>query len=140
MRNRATAIIIKDEKILLFRRIKKGLEYFIFPGGGVEENETTEEALKREVGEELSLEISKWKHLFDMEVNVPPVFLGHAHQKYFLYLIEEYTGTPEIGGPEKEANREDNQFHLVWIPIINLSKMDNLYPKEIISKLNKHHK
>jgi len=66
MRQRATAIVVKDNKIILLKRIKNGSEYFIFPGGGVDEGETVEQGLVREVKEELSLDISTWKHLFDL--------------------------------------------------------------------------
>ena len=135
MRNRATAILIKEHKILLMRRVKNGSEYFIFPGGGVEEGETIEDALKREVKEELSLDILEWKHLFDIEVEVPPVFLGTKDQKYFVFMIDRYTGVPEIGGPEKESDNEDNQHHLVWIPIKELSRMNNLYPLPVVKNL-----
>ncbi len=34
---RVAAVIIKDDKILLIRRIKNGQEYYVFPGGGVKE-------------------------------------------------------------------------------------------------------
>jgi ADP-ribose pyrophosphatase YjhB (NUDIX family) len=42
IRKRATAIIIENGKILLIKRIKSGMEYFVVPGGGVEEGETLE--------------------------------------------------------------------------------------------------
>jgi len=41
-------VIIKDNKILLIKRTKKDSVYWVIPGGAVEENETREEALKRE--------------------------------------------------------------------------------------------
>ena len=56
-RERASAVIIKDNKILLMKRVKPNLEYFVFPGGGVEKNESLDDTLKREVKEELSLDI-----------------------------------------------------------------------------------
>jgi mutator protein MutT len=135
MRNRATAVIIKDNKILLIKRIKNGSEYFIFPGGGVEEGETVEQALKREVKEELSLDINTWKHLYDIEVNVPPVFTGDMHQKYFIFIIDKYQGIPEIGGPEKDRISEDNQYFIEWMSIGDLKNKDNIYPVEVSKNL-----
>jgi 8-oxo-dGTP diphosphatase len=57
MRQRVSGIIIKEGKILLIRRVKEGREYFVFPGGGVEDNESVEEALVRELKEEASIDI-----------------------------------------------------------------------------------
>jgi 8-oxo-dGTP diphosphatase len=55
------AIIYNDDKILCVQRPKNKYSYisekFEFPGGKIEEGETEVEALKREIQEELSLEI-----------------------------------------------------------------------------------
>lgn len=48
MKTRAAGIIIKDGKILLMRRVKDGREYFVFPGGSIEKNETPKNSLRQE--------------------------------------------------------------------------------------------
>jgi 8-oxo-dGTP diphosphatase len=55
----AVAIIEKEGRILIARRIKNDpLKYrWEFPGGKVEEGETAEECVKREVFEELGIDI-----------------------------------------------------------------------------------
>ena len=57
---RAYAVIIHNNKILLTKDV--GEVGWKFPGGHVEENETFEQALIREIKEEVSLEvkIEKW--------------------------------------------------------------------------------
>ena len=54
-------VIINEKKILCAQRAKNNLNYiskkFEFPGGKIEKFETDEQCLKREILEELSLEI-----------------------------------------------------------------------------------
>ena len=57
MRNRAAAIIIRDRALLLIHRQKPGRDYYILPGGGVELDESFEEACIREVKEETGLDV-----------------------------------------------------------------------------------
>ena len=52
-RNRGAAIIVQEGKIALIKRIREDETYYVFPGGGIEEGETPEEATKREIFEEL---------------------------------------------------------------------------------------
>ena len=56
------AIIFNNLEILCVQRPYNKYDYisykYEFPGGKIEENETEEKALKREIQEELSLEIS----------------------------------------------------------------------------------
>lgn len=140
MRHRAVGIVIKDGKILLMHRLKNGREYYVFPGGGVEENENFEEALKREMMEELGVEISGQKLLFEFENELQGrdnvQLTGNPNEHYF--LIKNFSGEPELGGPEKEMMNEQNQYYLEWLNIIdiNIEKMPNLYPQEAVKKLS----
>lgn len=56
-RNRGAAIIVQEGKIALIKRIQEDETYYVFPGGGIEEGETPEEATKREIFEELGVYI-----------------------------------------------------------------------------------
>lgn len=51
---RVSALIKKDDKILIHHQIQKG--HYTLPGGRVKEGESTIEALKREVMEEMGFE------------------------------------------------------------------------------------
>lgn len=55
IRVRVGAIIVKDGSILLVKHKKGESVYWLLPGGGVEPKETLQQALAREVKEELSL-------------------------------------------------------------------------------------
>jgi ADP-ribose pyrophosphatase YjhB (NUDIX family) len=54
-RIRVAALIRWQNRVLLCRQEKPGKEYWLLPGGGVEGGETLDEALRRELGEELGL-------------------------------------------------------------------------------------
>lgn len=118
---RAVGVIIKDNNILLIKRIKNGRLYFIFPGGSVERGETIEDTVIREMKEEVSLNVKPSKLLFQIK--------NRGREEYY-FLIKEFSGTPAIGGPEKERMNEDNQYHPIWIPLTDLINLDNLHPEE----------
>ncbi len=52
-RNRMRLSLLQEGKIALIKRIQEDETYYVFPGGGIEEGETPEEATKREIFEEL---------------------------------------------------------------------------------------
>ena len=120
MSQRAAGVIIKDNKILLMRRIKNNQEYYVFPGGGVEKGESAEEAAIREIKEELSLDIKIDKLLFEIE--------NQGRQEYY-YLIKEFSGQPWLGGEEKQRMNENNQYYPVWVELDKLADLGNLYPE-----------
>lgn len=54
---KAAGIIIKDRKLLFTRA--QDMDFFIDPGGKIEEGETAEQALIRELKEELSIDVNE---------------------------------------------------------------------------------
>jgi len=75
------AVIIVDNKILCVQRNKTRFEYtsyrYEFPGGKVEKHETTEQALIREIREEL---------LMDITIQRPFLTTQHAYPDFKLTL------------------------------------------------------
>lgn len=63
MQERVRGILIDGYKITLLKRVKGERVFYVFPGGGVEEGEDIEAALKREMMEELGVEVSVDKTL-----------------------------------------------------------------------------
>jgi 8-oxo-dGTP pyrophosphatase MutT (NUDIX family) len=57
MRIRAAALIIQGDSIAVMERHRNGRHYFTFPGGGVDAGESSEQAVIREVLEELGLHV-----------------------------------------------------------------------------------
>ena len=116
----AMCIIYDKEKgILLEKRTDNGM--WCVPGGALELGETLEEALKREVKEETSLDIFNPK-LFDVKAGVHMVYPNKDEVYYtdVVYEINEYKGELKPDAESKE---------LVWVPIDKLP--DNIMPTQI---------
>ena len=90
--NVVAAIIKKDNQILA---TKRGYGEFInmweFPGGKIEANETKEQALVREIKEELDCTIKPIKFALDLEYQYPTFYLKMS---CFEAVIIE--GTPKL--------------------------------------------
>lgn len=120
---RASAIIVKNDQVLLIHRKKEGREYWVFPGGGVEDGETKEQAVIREVKEETSLDVTDCVFSFDHKDNK-----GDLHP-VFICRVED--GEPEFApdAPELLINSHDNWYHPEWISLEKALTI-NLYPED----------
>ena len=58
IRIRVAAVLIQDGRLLLIQHQKDGKKYWLLPGGGVIFGEDLKSALKRELKEELGIDIS----------------------------------------------------------------------------------
>ncbi len=117
--NRAGAIIIRDNRMLLIHRRKYGKEYWVLVGGGVEEGETIEQALEREVGEETGLTLVSFKKATEIWID---------NTNHIVFECETNMGQPVLGGPEKEAACEDNWYNLEWVEIEKVAGITDIYP------------
>ena len=66
-RKAVRGIIIKDDNIVLIHRIKEDKEYYVYPGGGIEKNETNEQCINREIKQELGIDVKILKYLYRLE-------------------------------------------------------------------------
>jgi mutator protein MutT len=117
---RAAAIIIQDNTIALIQRQRDGRLYHVFPGGGIEENETPEQAVIREVKEELGLDVRVERLI--AEVHYRRYREIRTQQYYFLVSITGGifgTGT----GPEMQGlyPPQSGTYLPVWLPASQLS-------------------
>ena len=128
-RDTARAIILtEDEKsiYLLYRKKKennKTISYYAIPGGMIEKNETVEEALKREIKEEFSVETELLGYLGENKTKQGIDY--HYHAKII-------SGVPKLGGEEKENNNEDNYYEIRKVSLKDLNKENiNILPINI---------
>jgi len=70
MRIRVAGLLIQNSRVLLVKHRKGKKSYWLLPGGGVKSGETVQDALKRELFEELKLHIEVGDFLFAVETIV----------------------------------------------------------------------
>jgi len=94
------ALIIDNGRILLVERGREPLKgYWSLPGGAVETGERLEEALRREVREETSLEIDV-VHLIEVFERIIP---GEPGKTEYHYILMDYICHP-VGGVLQAAD------------------------------------
>ena len=111
--NVVAAIIHKEGKILA---TKRGYGEFInqweFPGGKIEKGETKEEALIREIKEELNMEIEICNFALDLEYQYPTFYL-----KMSCFDCRIKSGAPELlEHNDARWITKDELNELNWIP------------------------
>jgi len=125
---RVRAVIIKDDKVLTIKRTKPNEMYWVIPGGGVEDKETNEKALVREIKEELGVDIRIDKLILEMDSKKPETI----NQKECFYLCDIEGG--KIGSGQGPEFSEDSKYigthDIEWLSIKDLSDFD-LRPNDI---------
>ncbi len=117
-KNRATAIIIRNGKVLLIHRQKPGRDYYTLPGGGVELEESFEEACIREVKEETGLDVLALQR-------VSRYISLEKEENY--YLTQVTPGEPVLGGPEGKRQSPEDSYTFLWAEAAQLENI-NLLP------------
>lgn len=111
--NVVAAVIQKDDRILATQRgYGEFRDWWEFPGGKIEQGETPEEALKREILEELRMQVRVEDLLGTIEYDYPDF---HLSMQCFRAEIEE--GAPVL--TEHEAVRwlrKDELDQVRWLP------------------------
>ena len=123
MRIRSGIILIEDNRLALIERHRGGMHYFAFPGGGMDEGETPEQAATREAEEELGIQVK-------IKQKVSDVYFNEKVQHYF--LTERISG--EFGTGTGEEYGEYNPVHgtylPLWMPLTDV-KDNNVLPREL---------
>jgi 8-oxo-dGTP diphosphatase len=107
------AIIRKEDKILATQRgYGEWKDWWEFPGGKIEQGETPEEALKREISEELSAEINVDELFSTVDYDYPKF-----HLTMHCYLCTPQTNAMHLN--EHESARwlaKDELDSVKWLP------------------------
>jgi 8-oxo-dGTP pyrophosphatase MutT (NUDIX family) len=133
MRTRAGIVLIEDDKVALIERHRDGLDYFVFPGGGVDEGETPEQAAIRETMEELGVEVA---------IKQKAVIIHFEQSTQVYFLVERIGGEFGTGTGEEftDADPDDPQEGIyipIWMPIDELPQHEKVFPVEVAKLLLK---
>lgn len=106
---RCQGVILKGNRILALRQFNdlRQEEYWMLPGGGLENQETIEECIIREVKEETNLDVEIKDILFDTPGTGIDVYKRHV-----TFLCEVKDGSFEKIGKETDSHRRI--LELVW--------------------------
>ena len=123
MRTRSGIILINDGKLALIERHRLDRHYFSFPGGGVDEGESPQEAAIRETEEELGLHVV-------IKQKAAEVHFGANVQHYF--LIEGFSGKFGTGAGEEyaEYNPVRGTYHPLWMLLVDVPG-NNVLPRKL---------
>lgn len=122
----ARAIIVQDGRLLTFyrkrhsRKTGEWIEYYSIPGGEIDEGETPEVAVVRELYEEMGVTIAVDR------------FLAHrisTFHEHFVFSAHIVDGEPRLMLDSEEADlmNENNQFIVTWVEVAQLTKKNLRY-------------
>jgi len=124
----ARAVILMDNKVVLIRRKKYNngqliREYYVIPGGHLDGNETFEQAVIREVKEELGIDVritSELLHEYNEELNLDEKF----------FECEYISGEIGTGTGEEWTNPDIEKYGSYEIIYQSINEINdiNLFP------------
>ena len=128
MRVRAGIVLIQNGRVALIERHRAGLDYFVFPGGGVDEGESPEQAAIREAMEELGTEVA-------IKQKVAEIHLGQKSRQVY-FLVEQTGGVFGTGAGEEYTDSDpddsdEGSYIPIWMPIDAFPLHQNIYPVEV---------
>lgn len=107
----AVAIITdSDNRVLITQRPAHASHggLWEFPGGKLQPNESAEDALVREINEEVGLKIKKWQHLGDIKHQYPDKAIH-----LIVFLVTQFSGLPTC---------LEGQLDMQWVDVDNLQQ------------------
>ena len=105
-------LVSPQGRVALIRRRRGGQEYWSFPGGGIKRGERPHQAARREVLEELGLDVRPERLL--------AVASGHV---LYLAAIDSEPAL-RMRGPEVARRSRRDRYQPAWVPLDQLGDLD----------------
>jgi len=129
---RVAGLIVRDNKLLIMQ--DQGQPYYYVPGGRIKMNEKSEDAVKREIREELGIEVNVnrmlWvnENFFEVET-----LQERFHEVCFFYLLE-IEDENALTHSEFVVD-EEGKIHTYYWKNLEEIKYINLYPQFLREKV-----
>ena len=131
MRIRAGVILLRGSSLALIRRVKLSRQYFVIPGGGVEEAEYTEDGAIREAKEELGIAVNIQR----LVAVVEKLEGGRTLHLQLYYHVEIASGVFGSGvGEEFFRPEQHGSYEPIWMPLNKLHEYE-VYPSALANYL-----
>lgn len=108
-RPRAFAAIMKNDQILMTKHIYPDKTFWTLPGGGLEAGETFEEAVVREVKEEVNLNVAVVDFLFSGH------YSGGEERCYLVRILDDLL--PKLGYDPEFPENEQTLAEVKWFSL-----------------------
>jgi len=117
-------LVVQNDKVLLIRRHKDNVDYWVFPGGHTENEEAPSEVASREILEETGLNVTEVGEV---------IFYDHpkwgTHEAVVICQVSP--GEPVLGGPETERNSPEDLYEPSWVDVELALTFENLFPDPV---------
>lgn len=124
-RPRAFAAIIKNDQILMTKHNYPDKTFWTLPGGGLEAGETFEEAVIREVKEEVNLNVEVVYFLFSRQ------YSGGEERCYLVRLLDELY--PLLGYDPEFPENEQTLAEVKWFSLYEMK--NDLHVSKVIETM-----
>ncbi|MEO2259000.1 NUDIX domain-containing protein [Paenibacillus amylolyticus] len=122
IRNSAKALIIKDGRMLAIKQDDNDEVIYILPGGSQNAGETLTDAVKREVAEEIGVNVEP----LSLEFVIEGVYGEALHRVDFVFLCE-YIGLMD---DESAILSSDDEVEYEWLEIKHVLQLP-LFPSKL---------
>ena len=131
---RVYALIIHQDAILILKEPYAGEILYKFPGGGLEFGESLIDGLKRELKEELNLDLTEANHFYTQEEFLVSKFRANEQLLTIYYKAK-------VDNIEDLTKFDQAIQELIWVPLKELSTnhvnlpIDQVVVKKLMSEL-----
>lgn len=125
-------VIVPNHKgeVLMVKQRHEQRELWVLPGGGVEENETTLEAAKREVFEETGIKTEVKRLVWYREE------VGERGQRFVNFFLTHPVNEEPILGTDPEFDEKNQILRDVrFVKVSEINKLQNIYPDFLKNEL-----